>query len=676
MAEESFEDPAVAEVLNDGFVPVKVDREERPDLDSIYQTVCQLVTGSGGWPLSVWLTPEGKPFYVGTYFPRESRHNRPGFLDLCERIADSWADTDDRAEMERRAEQWTDAARGELEDVPEPGDRTVPEGDVLVDAADASLRAADRDHGGFGSGGPKFPQPARLRALLRAHDRTGRDAYLEVVTETLDAMADGGMYDQLGGGFHRYSTDREWVVPHFEKMLYDNAEIPRAYLDAYRVTGDERYATVARETFAFVERELRHPEGGFYSTLDARSPVLDADPDDPDPEREEGTFYVWTPDQVTAVFDEDDAEYFTARFGVTPGGNFEGKTVLTRAGTVEDLASEFDATSETVRDRLDRVKRRAFEHRDGRPRPARDEKVLAGWNGLMLSALAEGALALDDDRYADLGAEALSFVREHLWDAATGRLTRRYKDEADAGTGDLKGRGYLEDYAFLGWGALTLFEATGDPDHLGFALDLARTIREAFYDPDAGTLYFAPADGEDLVTRVQEPRDQSTPSSLGVAVELFSTLDPFAPEEGFGEVAETVVGTHGPRVAGRPTEHLTLALATDAVRTGSLEVTLSGDPPAAWTRRLGRAYLPGRLLAHRPGDATGMDAWCDRLGLDAPGPVWADREARAGPTLYVCREFTCSPPLSDVADALEWVEDLAPEANGDDDGNGGFDGLT
>ncbi len=662
MEEESFEDEAIAERLNENFVPIKVDREERPDLDSVYQTVCQLVTGRGGWPLSVWLTPDGDPFFVGTYFPPEARRNTPGFGDLLDNIAESWADPEEREEMEGRAAKWTSAARGNLEDVPD--ERSAPDDDVLTDAASAALRAADRDHGGFGRNGPKFPQEARIHVLLAAHERTGRDAYLEVVTETLDGMANGGMYDQVGGGFHRYATDRDWTVPHFEKMLYDNAELPRVYLAAHAATGRERYATVARETFDFLERELKHPEGGLYSTLDAQSTppaslvggeASDGDEGDDAPDDEEGAFYVWTPDTVdAAVDDETTAELAKDRYGVTAGGNFEGATVLTLATDVETLAEAYDLSTDEVRERLADAREALFSARAERPRPRRDEKILAGWNGLAISALAEGGLALDD-RYADAAADALGFVREHLYDEDRTRLARRYKD------GDVAGEGYLEDYAFLARGALDLYGVTGDVDHLAFARDLASVVVEEFYDENARTLYFTPASGAELVARPQELRDQSTPSSVGVATATLAALDAFSPDDEFGAVAESVVETHGESIRTGPLEHASLVLATDRVARGHTELTVAADGlPDEWRERLGRTYLPGRLLAPRPSTAAGLESWLDRLGLDEGPPVWAERSARDGePTVYVCRNRVCSPPETDLDAALSWLEENA-----------------
>ncbi|MFB6163919.1 MAG: thioredoxin domain-containing protein [Haloarculaceae archaeon] len=638
MAEESFEDDAIAARLNEQFVPIKVDREERPDLDSVYQSVAQLTTGHGGWPLSVWLTPDGEPFYVGTYFPKEPRRGMPGFGDLLERIGDSWET--DRAALRERADEWTAAIEDDLEAAPEPL-AEPPGDDVVVDAANAALRGADRQHGGWGRG-QKFPQTGRVHLLLRASDRTGREEYLTVAREALDAMASGGLYDHLGGGFHRYCTDRNWTVPHFEKMLYDNAELPRAYLAGYQVTGDDRYATVARETFAFVERELTHPDGGFFSTLDARS------------EGEEGRFYVWTPEQVhEVVTDETDADLFCDRFGVTAAGNFEGKTVLTIAEDVSALADASDLSVDAVRERLDRATEQAFAARSDRARPARDEKVLAGWNGLAIGAFAEGALVLGDDDLAATGADALAFVREHLWDGDEQRLARRYKD------GDVRVRGYLEDYAFLGRGALALYEATGDPDHLGFALALGRAIERDFWDAAAGTLYFTPADGEELVVRPQEVTDQSTPSSAGVAAELLLALDHFAPDADFAGVAASVLETHGQSIESDPLRHASLAAAADRLATGARELTVAADAvPEQWRRRVAETYLPDRLLSVRPPTEDGLEAWLDALGLPAAPPIWADRGRRDGePTLYACRQFTCSPPTHDVDEALAWFAD-------------------
>jgi uncharacterized protein YyaL (SSP411 family) len=468
-----------------------------------------------------------------------------------------------------------------------------------------------------------------------------------VVEETLDGMADGGIYDQLGGGFHRYSTDQEWVVPHFEKMGYDNAEIPRAYLAAYQATGTERYAEVVQETFAFLQRELQHPEGGFYSTLDARS----APPDDPDAGDEEGAFYTWTPEEVDeAVVEETDADLFRDRYGVTEAGNFERTTVLTRVESIESLSESYDLDEREVEDRLDRAREQAFGARAERPRPARDEKVLASWNGLLISALAEGGLVLDEE-YSEVAVDALEFCREHLWNGDEKKLSRRYKD------GEVKIDGYLEDYAFLARGAFDTYQATGDPDHLGFALDLADALVEKFWDPQEGTLYFTQTGGESLIARPQELNDQSTPSSAGVAAETLLALSHFRPDDHLESVADGVLSTHAERIEGNPIQHASLTLAADRYRNGSIELTVAADGlPTAWREALAATYLPARILARRPGDDGGLDGWLDTLGLAEAPLIWAGRAARDGePTVYACRDFACSPPRHDLDAAIEWL---------------------
>ncbi|WP_435364019.1 thioredoxin domain-containing protein [Haloarchaeobius sp. DYHT-AS-18] len=645
MEDESFEDDDVAEVLNEHFVPIKVDREERPDLDSIYQTVCQAVSGRGGWPLSVWLTPEGKPFYVGTYFPREPRRNMPGFLSLLENVAESWQDPEQRKEMANRADQWTRVAKDQLEDVESPGEE-APGEDVLSDAATSLMRSVDREYGGFGNSGPKFPQEARLHVLLRSYDRSGRDGFREAVAQNLDAMGDGGLYDHVGGGFHRYCTDRDWTVPHFEKMLYDNAELSRIFLAGYQATGEETYRDRVEETLDFVTRELQHDGGGFFSTLDAQSANEEG-------EQEEGAFYVWTPEQVQAVLDDEDSELFCERYGVTSKGNFEnGQTVLTISASIADLAEEHDLAEAEVEARLADAKQSVFEAREERPRPRRDDKVLAGWNGLMISAFAEAAIVLDEG-YAAPAEEALDFVREHLWDADAGRLTRRFAD------GDVKGEGYLEDYAFLARGAFDLYQATGDHESLQFALDLARTIENEFWDSEEETVFFTPAGGEDLVARPQELRDQSTPSSLGVTLDVFLSLSHFSPDDEFETVVESVLATHGGRIESSPLEYPSLVLAADRWNTGDRELTVAADElPEDWRAAIGDTYLPARVLALRPPTADGLDAWLGDLDFDTAPPIWADRDATDGePTVYACRDFSCSPPTHDIAEALDWLGD-------------------
>jgi len=640
MEEESFEDDAVAERLNEDFIPIKVDREERPDIDSIYMSICQRVTGRGGWPLTAWLTPEGSPFYIGTYFPKEPQGQMPGLLDLLEKIAGSWNDPEERSEMQTRAEQWADTARDKYDTPDADGTGEAPGDDTLDSAVRTALRSVDEEYGGFGSDGPKFPQPGRLDLLLRAAGRSGTTDALTAVTATLDAIADGGMYDHLGGGFHRYATDREWTVPHFEKMLYDNAGLPPLYLAGHQLTGDEGYAETVDETLAFVERELTHPDGGFYSTLDARSGD------------EEGSFYVWTPADVHAHLDDPAATLFCERYGVTDGGNFErGTTVLNVSTTIDTLADDHDLTTDAVTTKLSNACDTLFAAREERARPPRDEKILAGWNGMMISAYADAARILDAD-YAESARDALDFVTDHLLDSETGRLQRRFID------GDVAGEGYLEDYAFLARGAFDLYQATGDLQPLSVALDLAETIVSAFWDAETKTIYFTPDDGEELVTRPQELTDSSTPSSLGATVDLLCELDGFVADADYREIAGEVLATHSNRITGNPLQHVSLTLAADRYTNGGAELTVAADDlPTDWRETLADRYLPGVTLAHRPPTESELQAWLDELGLETAPPVWADREAIDGePTVYACESFTCSPPQTALEPALEWLE--------------------
>jgi uncharacterized protein YyaL (SSP411 family) len=655
MEEESFSDPEVAEVLNEHFVPVKVDREERPDVDSLYMTVCNVVRGGGGWPLSVFLTPDRKPFYVGTYFPKEAKRNQPGFRPLLERIAEEWETN--RDELEDRADQWMSAAKGQLESLPDPVD--VGDESPLLDAADALVRAADRDNGGFGRA-PKFPQTGRVQALLRAHNRVGETdgEYGAAARHALDAMAEGGLYDHLGGGFHRYCTDADWTVPHFEKMLYDQATLVRTYVDGYRLFGDDRYANAVGETLAFVDRELGHPEGGFYATLDARSQP----PEAPGGEHEEGAFYVWTPEQVDDAVEAhadaspadapDDvlADVVRNRYGIDAAGNFEnGQTVLTMAASVPELATEFDRSEDEIRAMLAATEDRLRAARAERPRPPRDEKVLAGWNGLMIRAYAEAGLALDPE-YADRAAEALEYVRSTLWDGE--RLSRRVIE------GDVGGVGYAEDYAYLAAGALATYEATGDHAHLGFALDLADALLDACYDEKTGALYEAPEAVADVDVRSQDVGDGPTPSPVGVAAETLHALDAFDPDAGYADAADAMLERYGERIENSPAGHPSLVVAADTQIHGNLEVTVAADEiPAAWRDTVGGRYLPHRLLSRRPPTESGMDAWLGDLDLDTAPPLWADRTATDGPAAYVCRR-ACSPPVQSTEDIASWLDDF------------------
>jgi uncharacterized protein YyaL (SSP411 family) len=665
MAEESFSDPAIAEQLNENFVPIKVDREERPDIDSIYMTVCRLVTKGGcGWPLSVWLTPDKHPFYVGTYFPPEQKHGRPSFGDVLQNISEAWETN--RTELETRGEEWLTATKSELESVPKPTEpasegtdqpESALQGAVLKKTGNSIVKQADRKHGGFGRG-QKFPQVGRLRVLARLADRSTKYTSQAVLTESLDAMITGGLHDQIGGGFHRYCVDREWTVPHFEKMLYDNAEISRALLAAFQLTGDQRYAAVVKNTYSFLEQEMAQGDGGYYSTLDARSPPPDSTQSKQS--EVEGAYYTWTPETVSDAMVAKDgpdksldserlATLFNERFGVTEAGNFEGKTVLTRAKSIDELRELFDAPEHELRNMLDEAIELVVTARKKRPSPSRDEKILADWNGLLINSLAEGAIVLTEPALAERGQDALEFIRENHWNGTD--LAHRYKD------GDVMDDGYLPDYAFLASGALTLHGATGALEPLAFALELGRAIKDKFWDETEEALYFTTTQSS-VPVRPRNVSDQSTPSSTAVTVGLFAALEHFDPNAGFESTAHRILDGYTEQLGANPGQNATLALAHDVLQNGHIEVVVSAETlPDDWRKTISDQYLPTRLLTRRPPDSETLSEWVNRLNLDPVPPIWEGRAARDEPTAFVCRQ-SCSPPITEAADLKHWLEEF------------------
>lgn len=642
MEAESFQSETIAERLNQHFVPIKVDREERPDIDQIYQTVCQLVTGSGGWPLSVWLTPDGRPFYIGTYFPPTPQRGRPGFGEVLEQITQSWQR--DRDAIETRADQWQAAAKRELEQTKPGQDHAQP---VLRDTARAAVQMADRDHGGFGENGPKFPQPRRIELLLHSANTFGDEQFDSVAFEALDAMTMRGLYDHIGGGFHRYATDQAWRVPHFEKMLYDNAEIPRVLLQAHQYRPTERYASVVKETIDFLETELQHSDGGLYSTLDAQS------------EGKEGTFYVWTPAEIEAALDDSTAAaVFCDRFGVTDRGNFDGgTTVLNISEDIETIGKNHGLSNTEVHEILETAKNDLHAYREQRERPRRDEKILAGWNGLAISMLAEAGIVLDET-YAETAQSVLQFIQKHHWNQDLNRLQRRWMD------GSIGVSGYLDDYAYLARGALDLHQASGELDPLTLSIKLARAIIDQFWDESAETLYYTPTGAETLMARPQDRPDQSVPSSLGVALDVLIDLAAFVPDESFQDIVRRVLNSQRARVSAAPLQHPSLVMVEDKFEAGMTELTIVADDiPSQWRSFVASHYFPHRLLTRRPTSEERITTWTDGLGLETIPPIWANREqSEALPTMYLCRDFTCSPPVTKPQHAQEWFHRLGPSS--------------
>jgi hypothetical protein len=633
MERESFENEQLAAILNRWFVPVKVDREERPDVDRIYMTFVQASTGSGGWPMSVFLTPELKPFFGGTYFPPDNRYGRPGFGAILERIAEAW-----RSERGRIMQSSGDAI-AQLSQYTSASGSSIgtPDKTVLDSAFQHFRRMYDSAHGGFGSA-PKFPRPVVFNFLLRYYARSpsqeANQEALDMTLETLRAMANGGMHDQLGGGFHRYSVDERWFVPHFEKMLYDQAQLAISYLEAFQITRDGQYAAAAREIFSYVLRDLTHPEGGFYSAEDA-----DSAPDSAHPkEKREGAFYVWSREEIEAALGPADAAIFNFRFGVEergnvsedPHGEFGGRNILFQAHTIEETAERFRIPVDDSRAILRSASLKLLEVRSRRPRPHLDDKILTGWNALMISAFAKGAQILDEPRYADAARAAVRFIRQHLWDGQRAMLLRRFRD------GESAIDGFLDDYAFLILALLDLYETSFDVADFKFAAALAERAIELFEDRENGGFFSTEEGGAYLVLRLKDDYDGAEPSgNSGMALALLR-LARMTDRGDFRQAAERTLAAFASRLktqgAGLPqmlvANAFAMARPQEIVLAGS---KTDGDMPAMLAA-IRRRFLPNTVI----------------LMAQETGRSMPAIENRA--TAYVCENYACKLPVTSFED--------------------------
>ncbi len=621
MAHESFEDERTAQILNRDFVPIKLDREERPDVDRIYMLFVQATTGSGGWPMSVWLTPELKPFFGGTYFPPGSKYGRPGFGDLLRHLAQAWkSDRDQIAQASLNvAEQLR--ALGSSNNAALPPDR-----ELFGSAYSHFRRSFDSRLGGFGHA-PKFPRPVVLNYLLHYYFVEKSDDALEMVVKTLQAMAAGGMHDQLGGGFHRYSVDEHWFVPHFEKMLYDQAQLAIAYLEAFQITGDVRLANVARDVFTYVLRDLTDATGGFYSAEDADSP----DPENP-AHSGEGSFYIWRKEEIDRLLGIANSSLFCIRYGVEkdgnveqdPQGEFTGRNILYEAGSL--MSSEASVA-------LDESKALLFQARDKRPRPHLDNKILTAWNGLMISALAKGFGILNHQPYLEAARKAASFLRSVMYNAEDGTLLRRFCD------GEAAVLGFLDDYAFLAQALLDLFEVTGEVSYLEFALDLSRRGFEQFRDEEGGFFSTAP-DQNDLLLRLKDDYDGAEPSGNSVATEVLIRLAHFLGDDRLRSYAEQSLTSFAPKLKAQPTmaPQMLVALARYLASPEQTVIRASGEDAeasqlAADLRRQSAPFTPVLLLTDK-----------DALQIQSLAPFLGGLPRTGRITIYECRDFACELP--------------------------------
>jgi len=621
MAHDAFENLDIAAILNDHFIAIKVDREERPDVDAIYMEALVAMTGSGGWPMSMFLTSQGEPFYGGTYFPPVERYGIPSFRRVLQSIIHSWQEQ--RQQVQRSAQTMRQQLAISAELTPQSGELTT---DLLDAAFDSLLGSYDDREGGFGSR-PKFPQAMTLAFLLRQHARTTAPAPLAMVEHTLRKMANGGIYDQLGGGFHRYSTDELWLTPHFEKMLYDNALLARVYLYAWQITGKPLYRRIVEETLDYVLREMTHPAGGFFSTQDA------------DSEGEEGKFFLWTPAEVTAVLGEAEADIFNRYYDVTDAGNFEGKNILHVNEDLEALAQRVDARPEYIdalRDVLAYAKERLFLAREARIKPARDEKILAAWNGLMMQAFAESGAALARPDYIAAARRNAEFISNEMTDAQ-GRLSRSWKD------GRAQLNAYLEDYAAIAEGHIALYHATFEARWLFEAERMLAIIRQHFWDADKGAAFQTADDHEQLIVRRKDFYDSAEPSGNSALASAALRLGRLLDRNDLIEQAETIFSFMRHRLPSQPTSFGHLLCALDFHLRPSREIAFIGDPNddamQALQHEARRHFLPDAIMVSAAPDQA--------PGLSRKIPLLADRAAIGGrATAYVCHHFVCNLPVT------------------------------
>ncbi len=623
MERESFENERIAALMNRYFVCVKVDREERPDIDNIYMNAAYATSGGGGWPLSIFMTPSGEPFYCGTYFPPQDYGGRPGFATVLLSVAKQWdADPEQIGRIGKEVV-------AHLKTADPTAGRTTLTDTIFAEALARKKREFEPKFGGF-SGGPKFPMGHSLSTLLRLYRRGKDENALRMVTFTLDHMAGGGIYDHLGGGFHRYSVDEEWLVPHFEKMLYDQALLAIAYLEAWQLTSTPRYERVVRETLEYVLRDMTHEEGGFFSAEDA------------DSEGEEGRFYLWTREEILGILDRETAELVCEFYAVTFGGNFEGKTILTAHAGLEEFAAERNLDLAAFRQTLEAARGVLLAGRARRVRPSRDEKILVDWNGLMISALAQAARCFEEPSYAEAASRAADFIlaRIHRDD---GRLLKHWQG------GPSEHPGLLEDYAFFANGLVDLFLTTYGPRRLHEAIRLADDMIELFWDSGEGGFFLTAGDAAPLIFRPKEVYDSAIPSGNGSALFLLARLAHLTNEPRFREKVEATVGAFAASVQRHPSGCASFLNGFDIVHGPTREIVVAGPPDAPeaveFLRAVRRRFLPRTVTIVRASDE-----------LDALIPFAKDHHSfHERPTFYICQNYACQLPTASVSEALALI---------------------
>jgi uncharacterized protein len=625
MEHESFENEKIAALMNELFVSIKVDREERPDLDEIYMNAVQMLTGRGGWPMTLFLTPERKPFYGGTYFPPEDRQGMPGFPRILLGVSQAFRERPE--DVEKSVAQILTA----LQRMSEPQETTknfAPT--IIADGADKVARAYDADNGGLGQA-PKFPNAGVYELFLRHYSGSKNERFLDMVVHTLTKMAQGGIYDHLGGGFHRYSVDAKWLVPHFEKMLYDNAQLVRIYAHAHTITREPLFKSVVNETTGYLLREMLHSEGGFYSTQDA------------DSEGEEGKFFVWTEDEVSRVLGADDAEVFCRIYDVGEPGNFEGKSILHPILSVDQASKLFRKDQSEIAALVARGKEKLFAAREKRIKPFRDEKMITAWNGLMLSGLAEAIKLSGNPAWIEAAQRTVEFIFTHMF--RDGFLLHTYKD------GQAKLLGYLDDYAFLAIGLLDLYEALFDRSYFDRAIQLTDIMLREFCDERDGGFYFTGKSHEQLISRAKPIFDASIPSGNAMAAQLLLRLHHLTGNEQYRVSAEKVLRSYYDALESQPFGFAHMLCALDFYLEGAKEIVIVGNPADAKVKELiaemTALYLPNKVVQLATPGTTLAD-----ISPLLQGKTQIDGEA----TVYVCQNFTCSAPVTSAIELRALLE--------------------
>ena len=625
MAHESFEDAEVAKMINDVFVSIKVDREERPDIDKIYMTVCQMMTGQGGWPLTIIMTPDKKPFFAGTYFPKTSQFGRIGITDLINRIKILW--NTEKEKILESADQITFTLNNNTNEA--PGDLINKK--TLRKAYEQLSAQFDKNFGGFGTR-PKFPTPHNLIFLLRYWKRTKDHFALKMVEKTLKDMRKGGVYDHLGFGIHRYSTDQKWLVPHFEKMLYDQALVSITYIEAFQATKNEIYANTAREIFSYVLRDMISPEGGFYSAEDA------------DSEGVEGKFYVWSQEEIQKILGKDDAEYIFKLYNTRVEGNFVEEATQNKTG---NNILHLQSLEEVNSPRVEKIRRILFNTREKRVHPSKDDKILTDWNGLMIAALAKGGQTLKESKYIDAARKAVDFINSTMKNTKN-RLLHRYRE------GEAEILAYLDDYAFLIWGLIELYETTFDTDYLEEALDLNNELIEHFWDKDIAGFYFYPDDGEQLISRQKEIYDGAIPSGNSVQMLNLLRLSYITGDTELEKKAELISRVFSEKIESTPIAYTQLLVAVDFGVGPSFSLVIAGDTGSDDTNsmleRVKSDYYPNKVLIFRP-----TESYPPKIDEFSNFIEWFDKEEEKA-TAYVCINKTCKPPTTDSSKMIEYLD--------------------